>query len=779
MYFSGRVNNVIYADPAQAFYVLKMTPDIEGDSLDAFLERPVVTVRGHVPGLSIDIGTWFGFEGKWTTHSKYGKQLAISKAPVLRDGWDANTAQKMLRANGVSKQVLAQIRQKCDDDEFLMALGDVDTLKNTVELDPFMAMYVAQRWQSVQAYFCTLEFISDLGLPPGVVRKVWSQFGDNAEQILSQNPWRLVETDSITFAQADSIAVRLRLPLDDPARVYGAVLYACRGQRNFGHLFLTTGQLFGLIKPFIQDLTEKHLASTLVECHQNGKLILDRTTRPGTLAVYEPWSYKMEADTAGLLIERQKKARFGRGGLSAKDYIRALTSVGPKTEKRANLKRPSLKSVVQTALEEWGESDHLVLSTDQQQGVQNALSEPVSILTGLPGTGKSTSLRAVVRILQESSVPFLLCAPTGIAAKNLANLTGSPAYTVHRAFAAKGSSNKDREATYTGVVGESGGDVGKLGQGEYWEYGPDKPHPAEVVVVDEASMLDQHLIYRLMTCTSPKARLVFVGDAAQLPSVGPGNVLRDLIAGNRFPVVALTQIFRQDDTSDIVFAAHDIYQGEVPNCDTKSDFSLVPVDSEDKVLSVILRLAEKLYDKRRNFQILSPRHAGTVGVTSLNANLRRLLNPNRSGVREIRLKDDVLREDDRIMVVKNNYKLGVYNGDVGKISRIDTKTREVELKIFGPTPLFIRVPFQDVPKFVRMAYSCTIHKAQGLEYDVIVMPVVDSFRHQLQRNLLYTAVTRAKKKVILVGHHSALKTAVLNNRQDLRNTLFADRLQGA
>ena len=195
--------------------------------------------------------------------------------------------------------------------------------------------------------------------------------------------------------------------------------------------------------------------------------------------------------------------------------------------------------------------------------------------------------------------------------------------------------------------------------------------PAQVVVVDEASMLDQHLVYRLLTCTSPQCRLVIVGDAAQLPSVGPGNVLRDLIASAKFPVVNLTEIFRQKDTSAIVFAAHSIYHGDVPECQPTSEFALLQVSSETKVKNIILQLAEKLYDKRRNFQILSPRHAGVVGVTSLNVALRELLNPQTGALTEARLGKDTIREDDLIMVVKNNYGLEIYNGDVGKVSRIE------------------------------------------------------------------------------------------------------------
>jgi exodeoxyribonuclease V alpha subunit len=359
-------------------------------------------------------------------------------------------------------------------------------------------------------------------------------------------------------------------------------------------------------------------------------------------------------------------------------------------------------------------------------------------------------------------------------------MAGAPAYTIHRAFCAKGSGTEKREFTYEGFTGESesrssaaSSSSDKEGK---WGYDQENPHPAEVIVIDESSMLDQHLLYRLLTCTSPQCRIVFVGDAAQLPSVGPGNVLRDMIASKKFPVVNLTEIFRQKDTSAIVYAAHSIFRGEVPEYSSNSDFTLVQMLSEETILEFIEKLSRKLYDKRENFQVLSPRHAGVVGVTNLNTRLRELLNPQDGNLTEIRVGEDVIRQDDRIMIFHNDYNLGVFNGDVGKVYRIDKKAKEIEIKIFGDPPLHVCVPFKDAHKLIRLAYCCTVHKVQGLEYDVIVMPLIDSFRHQLQRNLLYTAVTRAKKKVFLVGTQTALATAVANDREDLRNTLFRDRL---
>lgn len=315
------------------------------------------------------------------------------------------------------------------------------------------------------------------------------------------------------------------------------------------------------------------------------------------------------------------------------------------------------------------------------------------------------------------------------------------------------------------------------GEGEEWGYSASNPHPAEVVVIDESSMVDQALLYRVLVSTRPDTRLVFVGDAAQLPSVGAGNVLRDLIASGKFPTVALTEIFRQADTSPIVTAAHDIFHGRIPEAPLKSDFGLIPMTDDDKILQTIVTLSEKLYGQRANFQVLSPRHAGTLGVTNLNTRLREAINPAQHGLHEVSIGGEILREGDRVIVSKNDYKLGVFNGDVAKVNFIDKNAKEIEIKIHGPPVLMVRIPIAKARSLLRLAYAVTIHRCQGLEYDVVVMPLVEGFSHQLQRNLIYTAITRAKKKVILLGSHRAMEMAVNNNREDARNTLFSQRLR--
>jgi len=341
----------------------------------------------------------------------------------------------------------------------------------------------------------------------------------------------------------------------------------------------------------------------------------------------------------------------------------------------------------------------------------------------------TTSLKAAVRIFQEAKIPFLLCAPTGIAAKNLSERTGAPASTIHRAFSAKGVSEDRQDRGYAGVSGESKQAViaGVDGVSD-WGYHQGNPHPAEVVIIDEASMVDQHLLFRLLECTMPTARLVFVGDYAQLPSVGPGNVLRDLIHARLFPTIKLTQIFRQEDTSGIVYAAHSIVRSEVPSTD--KDFRLYQFQNEDDVLEAILKIAVRFYDQRFNFQVLSPKHRGTVGVTNLNERLRELLNPASPGLAEIRLGKETVREGDRVMIIKNDYKLRVYNGDVGRISKIDRTRKEVDVDIFGSPPMQVNIPFKDVyiHAMIQDGQGRKMSKSLGNGIDPLVANVLNPSR---------------------------------------------------
>jgi len=785
-YFSGRVLAVFFKNEDQCFNIVKMTLDgTPPDDLDeekALLWKEVV-VKGYVPGVEIKPGVWFGFQGKWINDPKYGLQISVTKAPVIRDHIAPEVISEMLTSDGQLPDRVVRRLTKVFGEGLFKALQDTDEIKKGLGVGVLEAEFLVTRWKAVINRLKVLETLNNMNLPRHKVGEIWATFGDETEELLTKNPWALVDIDGIPWADLDNVAKQMGIDLDNSDRRVAAVVHATRRGRQQGDMFLVAGQILTEVGKLLPGTRPKSIAVAIKDGHQRGNIVLDRKTRTGMTAIYDPWMHRTEEESS--LFLRQRIAEAVVDG----DDVDLLARVGPVTRAVVEDSDASDDDIVYTALNECADSSGFQLSDKQAQGLYNALMEPVSILTGLPGTGKSTSMKVLVRLLQSIQVPFLMVAPTGIAAKRLATVSKHPASTIHRAFGARGSKEDDgRKSTYKGIVGSATKKVGHGGRGEIWEFGPDNPHPADVVIVDEFSMVDQHLMWRILTGTKLSTRLVMIGDAAQLPSVGPGNVLRDLIKSEAFPTVNLTKIFRQEDTSAIVHAAHAIYRGEVPATSIGTDFALAPVSTDKKVLNAILKVCERLYKQAKaykgegigpTFQVLSPRHGGTVGVTNLNNHIRARLNPRSKGVQELKVGVESAREGDRVMVVKNNYDLGVYNGDVGKIRRISRKHKLVIVEVLDSPPRHISFNLVQASSHLRLAYACTVHKYQGLEVDTVVMPLVMGFGRQLQRNLLYTAITRARQRVILVGSRKALAKAVENNKEDTRNTLFVDRLVAA
>lgn len=774
-FFSGRVHSITYENSSQGFYILRLQLDSDKTI------KETVTVRGTVAGLVLSTGSWLGFEADWVTHETYGKQLSITRAPVV-ENWTPEVACQVLLTNNVGERVVRELHEALGPN-MVTILDMLDPKLLGPNFPDTVAIHIIDRWRTAKAYYRTLEFLSSAGVPRAKIRQIWSVFRDDAETVLSSNPWALVRIDGITFQQADAVASQLNLPItsDNVLRVSGAVRFVLKTRKGMGHVYLGTGEIINEVQEMIPCVTPQTVAAALGLLHKEKALVIDRTTKPGTTAIYEPWMHKIESEAAELLKLRTVQADLNTDILNRDVYYRGLAGSGPLAEAAHRADPTNGKLIAEAALRDWSAGPNVVLSKDQITGAVNALTEPVSIITGLPGSGKTMLTKAVIRLLKDAQIPFLIVAPTGIAAKNISSVTGAPAATIHRAFGAEGFGGQaDREANYTGIVGQATGDAseGSDGSGEVWKYS-NSPYPADVVLTDESSMNDAHLMYRILQCTRPTARLVFIGDAAQLPSVGPGNCLRDMIDSGTIPTVCLKDIFRQADTSQIIVASHDINRGVVPETSDKvtDEFVLLPAQTEDRALKLTLDLAVSYYKNHYNYQVMSPRHGGTLGVTNLNAQLRELINPKQSGVQEMRLGSETIREGDRIMIVKNNYELEVFNGDVGKVSQIDRKAKEIVVKIHGPPILYIRIPFKDAADHLRLAYAVTVHKMQGLAADNIIMPFMTQFGHQLQRNLLYTAVTRAKKRAVLIGHHAALVSGVQNNTSDARNTLFQYRLQ--
>lgn len=765
--FSGRVQRVVYEN--DDFRILSFVLDSGPD------KNRAVTVKGNFPAQIVDIGSWLSFEGSWTDHPQYGRQLTVTRSPVAVQTWTNDRVESALSAYGVGPSARDAIARHAASRGFSVAdLLDSGDLSGVENLDETSRLHALSRWRSLRTYMDAATFMSEAGLSASVVGRVWEFFGTDLEQHITEDPWVLVKIPGISFKEVDEVAVKLGISLDNPGRVRGAVLCSIQDCVQEGNVFATTSQIVSRIgKKIHGGAPSDQIAAAIKVLLDRGEVVVDRTTNPGVTAVYDPWHFEVEDNCARILSERAQTP------LEESFLLESLCNVGEAIKEAKEAGR-SIREVARLALAQWALGKKTSLTEDQELAAVRALTEQVSLLTGLPGTGKTTTLRAVVSILKDMGVPFLLAAPTGIAAKRMTLVTGAEASTIHRAFGARGFMDEDdeREATYAGIVGKS--ERKKSGGAGVWEYDQANPHPARFVIVDESSMLDLNMMYRLLLGTSKNCRLLFVGDPFQLPSVGAGDVLRDLVKSGVFPHSHLSKIFRQADTSGIILAAHSVNSGNPPKSDGK-DFVLLDANDGAKASDLIVGIAKKLYDKRLNFQVLSPRHAGDAGVTELNQRLRLALNPSVAGLLEMKLGGDVVREGDRIMVVKNNYSLGVYNGDVGKVSRIDRRAKQIEVKIFqgpGQPSQIVIYNFGDAAKALRMAYAQTVHKSQGQEYDIIVLPVLPAFGRQLQRNLFYTAITRAKQKVILVGEQSAVEKAVQNNKAEERNTFLDIRLRG-
>jgi exodeoxyribonuclease V alpha subunit len=757
-HFSGRVINVVYSN--EDFRILKV--DLDGSDVQA-----PASVKGSFRAQNVSVGSWLSFEGRWTNDPKYGRQITVVRSPVSVPQWDTPRALSALSGNGVGPSDRNKLRNHFGNDLVAALEAGEEALKHA-GLSEFSAVFVASRWRNLRLHLDTMRFLTDVGIPNHRIGKVWALFDRDSQRSISEDPWVLVRVEGITFEQADTVARRLGTQIEgNPHRTRGAILAALQGCRSEGHLYLDLPDIIDHVRRHDTDTDMEGILRILDETAEAELITIDRETVPGSTLVYEPAVHQMCVDVVEQLHSR-REAPPPRG-LSD----RLLSALGNPVEGD-----PDLDTVVDAVVEEWSKTSPFALTEHQLGAVRGAFVNPVSILTGLPGTGKTTTLKAVVSILRDAGIRFLLCAPTGIAAKRMSALAKAPASTIHRAFGAEGMTfADDRQVTYAGIVGESGGGPSKNDHAAQWKYNRSSPHPADVVIVDETSMVDLHLLFRILDGTAPSTRIMFVGDPDQLPSVGAGDVLRDLIRSGRFPCTMLTEIFRQEDTSGIVPAAHAIHEGRVPESDGR-DFLIIPERTDADAADRVVAFAESLYRRGQNFQVLSPRHGGDIGVTSLNERIRAALNPSAPGLSEMRIGRNTLREGDRVMVTRNDYELSIYNGDIGKIKGISRTSKEVAVKIFNPggIPREVRIPFKNVGRILRLAYAQTVHKAQGSEYDIIVIPMVPSLGRQLQRNLFYTAITRAKRKVLIVGYASAVARAVVNDRVDRRNSNIVQML---
>lgn len=579
---------------------------------------------------------------------------------------------------------------------------------------------VVEAWALARTSFELSEFFLDKDVTSIHIQSVFETFGTDAKKIIEENPYELVRAPAFTFAKVDDIAMRMKVSDRDPRRYEGAVYWVLREASQGGHLCVRRGDIASQLEAlsrnsdvvgFGYDLQDQ-IAQAVVRMEARKSVMVDTE-----VGVYLPQHFRFERDSARLLA----------------DFITPM----------------KLDVDLSEFIKSYEASNLIELSDAQRDAALKLVSNKVVVVTGLPGTGKTTVVKTLVGLLKQANLSTALMAPTGIAAKRLSSVTGCEASTIHRALRF---------------------------DGDEWGYGPENKYPIQALIVDEMSMVDQELFYRIVSALDPSTVLIFVGDDAQLPSVGPGSVLRELISCDFVPTVRLTQIFRQKETSDIVVNSHRINRGEaLLTKGPESDFQFIPISDEAKILSLIVQMALRLKAKDANFQVLAPKYDGVVGVDSLNEALREALNPPESGKVEFSSGKLRIRTGDRVMVIKNDYKLNIYNGDMGKLVSLNSESLVIRIHNGGEGGLdmMVEIPRKEALQKLRLAYAITVHKSQGSEFDTVVLPIVKTQGRMLQRNLFYTAVTRAKKKVWILGEGSAAAKAIANDKVVLRNTGFS------
>jgi exodeoxyribonuclease V alpha subunit len=705
----GRIRKVIFQ--SGDFYILSFFSEDMGE----------LVAKGNIFGLvRVVSDITIRLIGKWVRHPKYGRQLLIRNwEPWARYPQEVRYFLWNCVDGFSDSEVLRNISKK--GPEAFQTLTETPNALLDAQPpigEPRAVQAAILGWGGALSTRNLSTLLQAGGVRGDEIQLAMARFGQNTASVIKENPYRLLEVMD-DFSRVDKLAMKLGFSMGSPERLQGGILLALRERSKQGHLFLRRGELkeivpavfsgYNLIPPRgdYREAIKKLVESKGVVLEPGVGIYLD------SLHFYE----------------RESAARI-------RDVLKE--------------EKGDLRINIQSFIADYERSNRMSLSDAQKEAVEKLDRNRILVLTGLPGTGKTTCVRSIVRLFETTGLTFTLMAPTGIAAKRLSSVTGQPASTIHRALRYDGSS---------------------------WGHNSDNRYVVDAVIVDEMSMVDQELFYRLLSALRPDTYLVLVGDDAQLPSVGPGNVLRELVACEDVPNVRLTQIFRQSEKGEIVKNSHLINKGEMPVLQgpkDKTEFHFVPMDDEDRILSFVVAMASKLKSRNDNFQVLSPKYEGRVGVNTLNERLRDKLNPR--GPREWKQGEQHFRTGDRVMVIQNDYDLGVYNGDMGKLVSISRESLSVRIHGLGENDLDTEITFtyRAAEQKLRLAYAISVHKSQGSEFNHIVLPITRSQGRMLQRNLLYTAVTRARKSVWLIGSSSAVQIAIDNNKVVRRNTVLRD-----
>lgn len=697
----------------------------------------------------ISEGEYYRLKCIETKHNVYGKQYRVISAETIEPE-DADAMERYLGSGaikGVGKALAARIVAKFGDETFKVIEEEPERLAEIKGISERMARAISSNFYDKRELRNTMMFLQKYGISSGLSVKIYKQYGEGVYQVLRTNPYRLAEEiKGVGFKTADEIAMRGDIKIDPDYRTRAGLMYVLTEAVGQGHTFLPENEFFSETVKLL-DITLDGIRNPLEELMMERKVITKDISFSEGIPVkcyYQAPYYYMELAVARMLLD-------------------------------LNIKHHIVRNSIDVALAKIEKDLSVELDLIQKNAVFAAAENGIMILTGGPGTGKTTTINAIIKYFESEGADILLAAPTGRAAKRMTETTGREASTIHRMLQMKGGISE--EETGEGFKSKGGG----------FEKNESNPLETDVIIIDEMSMVDISLMHALLRATVSGTRLIMVGDANQLPPVGAGNVLRDIISSEKFCTVRLTKIFRQAALSDIVVNAHKINNGEQITLDNKSkDFFFLERDKINDIYGVIIALVrDKLptYVKASSgdIQVLTPMRKGDLGVEKLNTVLQQYLNPPDPKKKEKVYKDITFREGDKVMQIKNNYQIewetrtgrgfikssgsGIFNGDCGIIKNINNYAEEIEI-IFDEDKT-VYYPFSNLDE-LELAYSVTVHKSQGSEYPAVVMPLLSGPWQLFNRNLLYTAVTRARKCVTIVGSRQAVYSMINNEREQNR-----------
>jgi exodeoxyribonuclease V alpha subunit len=717
---SGQIEKITFTNEENGYTIARIQIDGRPD---------LVTVVGYL--MSPTPGEMLNMRGEWVTHPKFGEQFKIMEyktaIPVTIFGIQRYLGSGLIKGLGpvIACRIVKQFGEKTLD----VIENDIEKLSLVEGIGKKRIAMIQNAWAEQKEIRDVMLFLQSHGVGSGYATKIFKQYGNRSVAVVSENPYRLaMDIFGIGFVIADSIAEKLGFPKDSPKRIEAGILYVLHQLSDDGHVFYPYESLVKKSRETL-DVERDAIVKGIGDLAMNKHIVLED------------------------LNESIDKFRENNKGVYLAKFYLCETGIATRLKTLSAAPR-SIRSVnAENALKWVQERLDIRLAENQAKAVRCALENKIMVITGGPGTGKTTIITAILKILSELKIKILLAAPTGRAAKRMSEATGHEAKTIHRLLEysfAKGGFQKNEE----------------------------KPLNCDLLILDEVSMIDTVLMHHLTKAVPTFATVILVGDINQLPSVGAGNVLNDIIASKVIPVVELKEIFRQARESRIIVNAHKINSGILPTFDDHdpdSDFYFIQQEDPEKVSEIILELTKERIPKRFNLdpvddiQVLTPMHKGVVGADNLNTKLQKSLNPSQI---EIIRGNRNFKVNDKVMQIRNNYDKEVFNGDIGRIAGIQPDENEITVLFDGRN---VAYEFYELDELV-LAYAVSIHKSQGSEYPAVVIPVLPQHYILLQRNLIYTAVTRGRSLVVMVGTLNALKMGIQNDKTQRRFTYLRHRL---